>query len=110
MKPGRPKRHFKPAFITVEKEGRTLFYELDAKGMLVRTQGKIKAHHIREDASLVIPSPEQSESSAPTSPPEASFGMDLASLEPIRPQFEDIEFTLPTDVTCTDLIVSFYDF
>lgn len=102
MKPGRPKRHMRPAFLSILDGNETLFYELDAKGHLVREQGKIKIHHTREEMPVLSsPASPIATGPQPATDDHAFITVDFASLEPV-PQFD---FEIPMDA-----IVSIDDF
>ena len=89
MKPGRPKRHTKPSFISVDKGAQTVFYELDSKGSLVKFHGKFKVHHVTE--STVPPTRPSTpidldQSPVLENPLDATpIVVDFASLEPCPP-------------------------
>ena len=83
MKPGRPKRHTKPTFLSIDRGGQTLFYELDSRGALVKMHGKFKVHHVTEStATPTRPSTPIDLEQPPVSEDTAPIVVDFASLEP----------------------------
>ena len=86
MKPGRPKSHIKPTFISLEKGGRTIFYELDSKGALVLESGRFKIHHVKESEEPI---------SEPPSPYKAIEAVAIVDVLPVHHDMDELEPVTP---------------
>lgn len=45
MRTGRPAFHIKAHWITIDIDGKSVFYQLDGNGRLIRKNGRIEPHH-----------------------------------------------------------------
>jgi hypothetical protein len=98
MKAGRPTCHIKAKWITIDRAGVSLFFLLNAKGDLVKVNGKIVPHHGATTVAVAL-NPVQEQPHEQPQEQSHEQSQDLFIPDDVQPVFDDWlpDFDFPYD-------------